>query len=253
MSGLPERMIEYSKLASEKLGEFLPKSDALNKRVVDAMNYSLLAGGKRFRPYLLLRACEICGGNREDAFHAACAIECIHTYSLIHDDLPCMDDDDLRRGKPTCHVQFDEPTALLAGDSLLTYAFQLISEAPLHGDKITKLVQVLSSRAGFSGMVGGQMADLLCEEMQPDEKIMYYIHEHKTADLIVAAVLMGAICAGADSEELSRWEKFGYNCGIAFQISDDVCDCISTSEEMGKEVGKDADAGKQNAVRIFGL
>jgi farnesyl diphosphate synthase len=245
-----EKIAEHVNTA---LDELLPKPEGPSARLVEAMRYSVLNGGKRFRAFLVIRACELSGGKREQAVHTACAIECLHAYSLIHDDLPAMDDDDLRRGKPSCHKKFDEATAILAGDALLTLAFELVASAPIPGDRIARNVRILAERAGHKGMVGGQMSDMLGENEPPNPALMLTIHEHKTADLIAASVMMGANCGGAPSKLLEQWQDFGHNCGMAFQVSDDVCDSTSTAEEMGKAIGKDKSAGKQTAVAVLGL
>ncbi|MDZ7816029.1 MAG: polyprenyl synthetase family protein [Planctomycetota bacterium] len=176
-----------------------------------------------------------------------------HRISLIHDDLPAMDDDELRRGKPTCHFQFDEATAILAGDALLTYAFELLTHSKIPDSAKVNCVRSLAVRSGYSGMVGGQMADTVGETHEPNRELMDYIHAHKTGDLITCACELGAYCAEASADELERLRLFGRHCGLAFQVSDDICDHTSTSEEMGKQVGKDDDAGKQNAVRVHGM
>ena len=253
MAGIPARLAEYAHYTDERLIENLPQPQGPDARLVEAMRYSVMAGGKRFRPYLVFRSAEICGADREVAVHAACAVECLHTYSLIHDDLPAMDDDELRRGKPTCHVQFDEATAILAGDALLTYAFELLVSADIPDTAKVNCVRSLATRSGYAGMVGGQMADTVAENHEPDSLLMDYIHSHKTGDLITCSCELGAFCAGATEQQFNSLRQFGRYCGLAFQVSDDICDHISTSEEMGKEVGKDDDAGKQNAVRVHGM
>ncbi|RKY22221.1 MAG: polyprenyl synthetase family protein [Planctomycetota bacterium] len=247
------RLAEYAEFVNGRLDELLPRAEGPSAVLMEAMRYSVKAGGKRVRPYLALRAAEICGAERESAVHAACALECVHTYSLIHDDLPCMDDDDFRRGKPTCHKKFGEAAALLAGDALLTLAFELAASAPLPPERTSAVVRVLAERAGWKGMVGGQTADMLYEKEPPAEETVSFIHAHKTADLLTAAVLCGGLCAGADDEALGLLESYGFNFGMCFQVTDDILDVVSTSETMGKTVGKDAEAGKQTAVAVYGL
>ena len=246
------KLIQYAQLVDETLDKELPKPEGPASRLYEAMRYSVFAGGKRVRPYLALRACEISGGSVEQAVYASCAVECIHTYSLIHDDLPALDDDDLRRGQPTCHRKFGEATALLAGDALLTFAFELVSKAGITLEKKARVMEILACRAGQSGMVGGQMADIIGEKSEPNAELMHYIHMHKTADLITSAVLIGAVCGDADENMMRVWEEYGQNFGFAFQVTDDILDFSSTSEEMGKAVGKDADSGKQNSVVVLG-
>ncbi len=253
MSFDDSRLIEYSNYFDSRFEKMLPVLEGASSRLTDAMKYSAMAGGKRIRPYLVMRFCELCGSYRDNAIDVAAAIECIHTYSLIHDDLPALDNDDLRRGKPTSHKQFDESTAILAGDALLTFAFELVANASLDSVAVVEIVKILAVRAGYAGMVGGQMADILHEKNEPNADLMHYIHRHKTADLITASVICGAVCAGARSEQIEMAERFGINFGMAFQVTDDICDATCTAEEMGKAVGKDIGAGKQNAVAVYGI
>lgn len=235
------------------------------KRLADALEYSLLAPGKRLRPVLCLLACETLGGNLEAAMGNACALEMIHCYSLIHDDLPAMDDDDLRRGRPTCHRQFDEATAILAGDALQPMAFESILSSPLAPGALVESCQVLAWAAGIRGMVGGQMDDLLEEnrsqmrsgepqvnEISP-EKRLDAIHRRKTGAMIEASVLLGAIAAGTTPECRSAMTQYGRGIGIAFQIVDDLLDVESTSEKTGKATGKDAARGKLTFPGIYGI
>jgi geranylgeranyl diphosphate synthase type II len=235
------------------------------KRLMEAVEYSLLAPGKRLRPVLCLMACETAGGNLHQAIGNACALEMIHCYSLIHDDLPAMDDDDLRRGRPTCHRQFDEATAILAGDALQPLAFESILSASLGPSALVESCQVLAWASGIRGMVGGQMDDLLEEnrsQMQshlsegveePPAKRLDSIHRRKTGAMIEASVVLGAIAAGATSECRSALAKYGRGIGIAFQIVDDLLDVESTSEKTGKATGKDAGRGKLTFPGIYGI
>jgi len=236
-----------------RLGGLLPSAEGPAARLMEAMRYSALAGGKRVRPYLCVRACELADGKMSDALDVACALECIHTYSLIHDDLPALDNDDLRRGQPTNHRKFDEATAILAGDGLLTLAFEIIACADLPAERTREVLREVAIGAGWSGMVGGQMADILYEKSLPREELVRFIHTRKTGALIKASVLAGAACAGADEKKTAALATFGEKCGFVFQVTDDICDSLSTPEEMGKGVGKDNEAGKQNAVSVWGV
>lgn len=231
----------------------LPKADDGQQEVVDAMKYSLLNGGKRLRPVFCLEFARACGAPRQDALNFACAIEYIHTYSLIHDDLPCMDNDDMRRGKPSCHKQFDEATALLAGDALLTHAFQIIADADLPDDRKLMAVSLLSQNSGVCGMLGGQVIDLKYEKENPDLKQLLTVHKLKTGALISAACLLGCIAAGAGREKMAAASKFAYNLGIAFQIKDDILDIVGDSAILGKPVGSDAENNKTTYATIKGV
>ncbi|NQT86313.1 polyprenyl synthetase family protein [bacterium] len=221
-------------------------------RLGEAMRYSVFAGGKRFRPMLVLLACDLFGGNRERAIPAACAIEMIHTYSLIHDDLPAMDDDDFRRGRPSSHKAFDEATAILAGDALLTLAFEAAA-SPASGDAAAAIVRELARGAGTQGMLGGQMADMVMEQTEPTAEAVDFIHRHKTAALVVAALRLGAVAADASQEDVDRIGRYGEAVGLAFQVADDVLDVQSSSAELGKTVGKDAASGKVTYPAVYGL
>ena len=235
------------------------------KRLADALEYSLLAPGKRLRPVLCLLACETLGANLEQALGNACALEMIHCYSLIHDDLPAMDDDDLRRGRPTCHRQFDEATAILAGDALQPMAFESILGGRLEPPALVESCQVLAWAAGIRGMVGGQMDDLLeenrsqmqCDEPngieEPPEKRLDSIHRRKTGAMIEASVILGAIAANATPECRTALAKYGRGIGIAFQIVDDLLDVESTREKTGKATGKDAARGKLTFPGVYGI
>lgn len=228
-------------------------------RLRDAMAYSLLAGGKRLRPLLTLLACEACGGGVSSAIPAACALEMVHTYSLVHDDLPAMDDDAVRRGRPTNHKQFDEATAILAGDALLTLAFQTVAESDASADRIASCVGELGRAAGACGMVGGQMADLAEEgrfpvetESPSDLERLEFIHRRKTGALIACALKMGGLIAGADENTLKSLEIYGKSVGHAFQIADDLLDVVGDEVKMGKGVRKDADVGKLTYPVLLG-
>lgn len=219
-----------------------------------AMRYSLLAGGKRLRPVLCLAASEACGGTARHALPAACAVELIHTYSLIHDDLPCMDDDDLRRGKPTSHKAFGEGMAVLAGDALLTQAFALLAKAkPSGGYDTSSLVAELAHAAGSRGLIAGQAADLEAEGRKPSEPALYFIHAAKTGMLLRASLKLGGMCGGAAKRQLSALDRFGFALGLAFQIQDDILDATRSARQLGKTAGKDAADGKMTFPALFGL
>ncbi len=235
------------------LDRFVPRGEARPARLHTAMRYSLEAGGKRLRPVLVLAAAELLGGRDDAPLAAAVAIECVHTYSLIHDDLPCMDNDDLRRGRPTAHRQFDEATALLAGDALLTHAFALLVEN-YSGELARTLVRELADAAGSRRLIGGQMEDLLAERKPsttPDE--LEFIHLNKTAAMIEAALVMGGSVAGAREESIATLRRAGRHLGLAFQIIDDLLDATADTATLGKTAGKDAKAGKATFVKLHGI
>ncbi len=236
-----------------KLANLLTPTDETPAELVDAMRYAALGGGKRLRPFLVTRCCEILGGSDTDALPAAAAIECVHVFSLVHDDLPAMDDDDLRRGRPTCHKKFNEWLAILAGDGLLTYAFELITTHVPDPARAASIVRELAVRTGWSGMIGGQVADIRGENEQPTRERAEYVHVRKTAALFVGACRMGAIAAGASADKVEQIGRFGLHLGCAFQIADDLLDVTATADEMGKETGKDASAGKQSFPAAIGV
>lgn len=218
------------------------------------MRYSLFAGGKRLRPVLCLAAAEACGGNENLAMPLACAVECIHTYSLIHDDLPCMDDDDFRRGKPTSHKVFGEGIAVLTGDALLTIAFEIVAKAKASSRyPHATLVREIASASGSLYLIAGQVADLEGEGKKTSHKQLVYIHERKTSALLTSAIRLGAMSANATAAKLQALTKFGYNLGMAFQVIDDILDATKTSEDLGKTAGKDAKAGKATYPSILGI
>src|SRR5687768_1655941 len=216
-----------------------------------AIRHSMFAGGKRLRPILLLAACEACGGDSEMAVPAACAVECIHTYSLIHDDLPCMDDDDFRRGRPTCHKVYGEAIAVLAGDALQPLAFQLLLRSDT--SDMSDLARELATAAGSRFLIAGQVRDLEAEGRTATFDELRTIHEGKTAALLTCCFRLGAIIAGASPEKLAALTTFGHALGLAFQVIDDILDCTQSSEKLGKTAGKDAAAGKSTYVSILGL
>lgn len=234
----------------------LPAAGTRPARLHEAMHYSLQAGGKRLRPVLVLAAAELCDPEgRHDPLPAAVAIECVHTYSLIHDDLPCMDNDDLRRGRPTAHKAYDEATALLSGDALLTHAFYLLSTAYAYEPSLAAtLVHTLSQAAGSERLIGGQMEDLQAEkrgDVEPDD--LRFIHLNKTAAMIEAALVMGARVGRASPASLEGIRDAGRELGLAFQIVDDILDATADTATIGKTAGKDAEAGKATYVSLYGL
>ncbi|MBD2022757.1 polyprenyl synthetase family protein [Leptolyngbya sp. FACHB-36] len=226
------------------------------ERIYEAMRYSLMAGGKRLRPILCLATCELSGGTPEMATPTACALEMIHTMSLIHDDLPAMDNDDYRRGKLTNHKVYGEDIAILAGDGLLAYAFEhvAIETKNVDPERILKVVAVLGRAVGAAGLVGGQVVDLECEgKCDVSLETLNFIHNHKTAALLEASVTSGAILAGASDSELQRLSRYAQHIGLAFQIVDDILDITATQEELGKTAGKDLQAQKATYPSIWGL
>ncbi|MGN1306523.1 MAG: polyprenyl synthetase family protein [Faecousia sp.] len=227
------------------------KDDAPQKELFEAMRYSLLAGGKRLRPVLTQAFCELCGGNAEEALPFGAAIEMVHTYSLIHDDLPCMDNDDFRRGKPTNHRVYGEATAVLAGDALLTAAFSQLAKAKLPAERIVEAVRVLSFCAGELGMVGGQVLDMDAEQRECTEQEVYDIQSRKTGALISAACQLGVIAAGGSEKQQAAASAYAESLGLAFQIEDDILDVVGDAQKLGKAVG--VDEKKNTFVRLYGI
>ncbi|MEY4299000.1 MAG: hypothetical protein RIR25_236 [Verrucomicrobiota bacterium] len=247
--------IKRTRAAVEKsLRASVPPGAVKPATIHRAMRYSLLAGGKRLRPILCCAAAEACGGSTRGAMPAACAVELVHTYSLIHDDLPCMDDDDLRRGRPTSHKVFGEGIAVLAGDALLTSAFAMLATARPQGRYgVGDLVTELAGAAGSRGLIAGQVADLEAEGKKPSEPSLYFIHAAKTGMLLRAALKLGAMCAGAQKSEVSALDRFGFALGLAFQVQDDILDATQSAKKLGKTAGKDAAAGKMTFPSLYGL
>lgn len=246
----------WSRLArqvNEALERYMPDEKTPPAELHAAMRYSVFAGGKRFRPVLCLLSTRLVGGRERAALPAACAIEMVHTYSLIHDDLPAMDDDDFRRGKPTLHRKFGEATAILAGDALLTLAFETISRRVKDASVAVRLCEELSRAAGHAGMAGGQVFDLQGEGKEPDARLVGEIHRRKTAALIRASARMGAIAGGATKAHLRDLSRFGENLGLLFQITDDLLDETGDAAAVGKRLHKDAARGKQTWPRIHGI
>lgn len=240
------------------LKEYLPKEEGWQKTVIAAMNYSVLAGGKRLRPMLMEETYRLFGGKGREIEPFMAAIEMIHTYSLVHDDLPAMDNDEYRRGRKTTHVVYGEAMAILAGDGLLNYAFETAMKSfTMEGDleKKARALSVLAQKAGIYGMIGGQTADIEAEDLgdQVTTEHLMFIHAHKTSALIEAAMMTGAILAGASQEEIAQIEKASYEIGIAFQIQDDILDVTSTLEMLGKPIGSDAKNHKTTYVTLKGL
>ncbi len=243
------------------LRELLPRADVAPQRLHEAMRYAVLDGGKRVRPLLVFAAGEMAGADAQRLNIAAAAVELIHAYSLVHDDMPCMDDDVLRRGKPTCHVQYDEATALLVGDSLQTLAFQLLAEHSLNDDAQRQLdmIRLLAQASGSRGMAGGQAIDLASVGKSLTLPELEFMHIHKTGALIRAAVLLGAHCgsdkqrSSVSSEQLDKLDRFSKLIGLAFQVVDDVLDCEADTATLGKTAGKDADNAKPTYVSLLGI
>ena len=251
---LPEFFDEDLQLVDAALQRLLPAADTAPKSIHEAMRYSVFAGGKRIRPILCLESARIFSAEIEPALEPACALEFIHTYSLIHDDLPALDNDDLRRGKPTCHKKFGEAIAILAGDGLLTLAFETIGAAPVDAAlRVAMVTEVAKSAGTMQGMVGGQVADLEAEGKPVGAKTLEYIHRSKTAALIRAAITVGAICAGASQEDVARLRRFGEAIGWAFQVTDDILDVEESSAALGKTAGKDIAQRKATYPAVFGL
>lgn len=245
-----QKYLEQTASALEKIcGRFLPEES----EVCRAARYSLLGGGKRIRAVLVLSVCEMLGGNMAAAEQFAAAIEMLHCYSLIHDDLPCMDNDDLRRGRPSCHKAFGEATAMLAGDVLLTEAFEAIANAPASAQACVRAAKALGAGAGSRGMVYGQELDLKYESLAATEEQLRLIHRNKTGALINAAVQMGAAAAEADEEKCKALEAYAYGIGLVFQIVDDVLDVTSTPEQLGKPIGSDSENGKTTFATLYGV
>ena len=242
--------MNYLDEINSALKEYLPAADDV---VSQAMRYSVENGGKRIRPALLLEFCRVCGGDYKKAVPFACALEMIHTYSLIHDDLPCMDNDDFRRGKPSCHIAFGEEYALLAGDALLTLAFETAMKSNLSAEITVKAAKELAKAAGVMGMVGGQVLDLQNEGKKVGVSDLQKTDELKTGELIRVACVLGCVCAGADDNKIAAAEKYAHDIGIAFQIVDDILDVTSDEETLGKPIGSDEENQKSTYVSLLGI
>lgn len=231
----------------------VPDGDPLYQEVAEAMRYSLLAGGKRIRALFVLECCAALGGRREEALPLAAAIEMVHAYSLIHDDLPCMDDDDLRRGKPSCHKVYGEATALLAGDALLTLAFETAAGAPLPEGLRLRAVAALARAAGYRGMIGGQVIDLAYENRPMEPEVLATLHRLKTGALLSVSAQLGAIAASAGEDSQRALGDFAEDVGLAFQIADDILDAVGDEAKLGKPIGSDAEQGKTTFVTLYGV
>ncbi len=256
---LAEFLQDARRRVDEALARFLPEVDespgaSCPARLASAMRYSLLGGGKRLRPALALMAAEACGADPAVALPAACALEMVHTYSLVHDDLPSMDDDDLRRGRPTCHKAFDEATAVLAGDALLSLAFEVVARHVRPAAAAAECVRALAEASGPAGMVGGQMADLLAQgRTDGTAEALEAIHRRKTGALLRAALQLGGVSAGADEATLQALDAYGRGVGLAFQIVDDLLDVQGDEAKLGKRVGKDSALGKWTYPGFLGV
>lgn len=252
-----EKLSEYILFTEENLKKYNSHTEETlpQKNLTDAMNYSLEAGGKRIRPALVYAFCEAFGGDYRKAAAPACAIEMIHTFSLIHDDLPAMDNDDFRRGKPSCHKAFGEAMAILAGDALSVLPFEIIADDDSLTDmQKVKIISCLAKAVGKAGMIGGQVIDMENEERNDvDEANLRNMYRNKTGQLIAVSCVMGGICAGASEKQLDAASEYAFRLGLAFQIIDDILDVTSTSEELGKPVGSDAEENKTTFVTLYGI
>ena len=256
------KYLKYKDILEDYLLNYIPPIDDKSKTLKDAMEYSLTAGGKRIRPVLLMASCEFAGGDYKDALPYACALEYIHTYSLIHDDLPAMDNDDLRRGKPTNHIVYGEGNAILAGDGLLNSAFEIMSkDLMMYFDKPKAMVNrikamhIIAKSAGVQGMIAGQITDLESEDFSPDSidgDVLNYIHINKTAALIQGAIKAGITLGGGEEKMVHDFSKYGENLGLAFQIADDILDIKGRSEDLGKMPGSDRENNKLTYVSLYG-
>lgn len=247
---------DYQNLINDNIYKYLPESQTENNIVGDAMKYSLSIGGKRIRPMLVLEFCRVCGGNIGKAMPFAIALEMIHTYSLIHDDLPCMDDDNMRRGMPSCHIKYGEEYALLAGDGLLTAAFGVIADSEIASEKpdvAIKAISALSRLAGVCGMIGGQEIDLTYENRSASLDVLEVLDSLKTGALIRCAAYLGVISACDNEKYIAAADIYSKNIGHAFQIVDDILDVIGDEKQLGKPIGSDAQSGKSTYVSLLGL
>ncbi|WP_305042968.1 polyprenyl synthetase family protein [Geoalkalibacter sp.] len=244
-------------LVDAALDRYLPGADTLPEKLHQAMRYSVMAGGKRLRPILILASCAAVGGREELALPAACAMEMIHTYSLIHDDLPAMDNDDFRRGRPTNHKVYGEATAILAGDALLTEAFELLADRALNpevpAETLLRVTHLIARCAGSTGMVGGQVVDMESEGKEIDFPTLEYIHTRKTGALMLASVQSGALIGAADETAFDALTRYGSAAGLAFQIADDILNVVGDSSTLGKAAGSDAERGKATYPALIGL
>jgi len=245
-----EQIARRARQVDAALRDYLARAEGAPDRLAEAMRYSLEAGGKRLRPALVLECCALCGGQDDAAMPAAAAIECVHTFSLIHDDLPGMDDDDLRRGRPTNHKIFGEAMAILAGDALLTFAFELIARDVRPAARSQAMSLAMARGVGWQGMIAGQALDLLAESGAPRLEQVREIHALKTARLMATACVLGGLAADAPADHLAILDRYGHHLGLAFQAVDDLLDVVGSSQILGKTAGKDAKAGKQSLPRV---
>ncbi|WP_017932247.1 polyprenyl synthetase family protein [Robiginitomaculum antarcticum] len=255
MSDFKFEITEFARRFEGRFDGYLPRSEGLNARIAAAMRYTALGGGKRLRPYFVITVAKMLGYDDEPAWRVAAALECVHVYSLVHDDLPCMDNDDVRRGKPTVHRQWDEATAVLTGDALLTHAFELMC-TPMDGvDPVLQLAlsAELAMRSGEAGMIGGQMIDLSMDELDQTEKTITTLQDLKTGALIHYAISAGARLGGASKAQYNALSRYARRVGLLFQITDDLLDVEGNAHVMGKAAGKDNDHGKATFVTILGL
>jgi farnesyl diphosphate synthase len=252
---LAQRLEETADRVTVALDTLLPRVQGPESKLMSAMRYAALGGGKRLRPFLVLETGRIFGVDERCLLRVAAALECIHTYSLIHDDLPCMDDDDVRRGRPTVHIAYDEATAILAGDALLTIAFEILSDPQTHADANVRIALVgrLAEAAGARGMVGGQMMDMIANELGDDIAAVTRMQRLKTGALMSYAVDMGGLMGRASDEARHALSAYAHDLGLAFQITDDLLDAEGNAEDVGKAVGKDAERGKATFVSLLGL
>lgn len=252
-----EKLSEYITFTEANLKKYNMHTEETQpqKNLIDAMNYSLEAGGKRIRPVLVYAFCEALGGDWHKAAAPACAIEMIHTFSLIHDDLPAMDNDDFRRGKPSCHKAFGEAMAILAGDALSVLPFEIIADDEnLTAEQKVKIISALTKAVGRAGMIGGQVIDMENEmRSDVDESNLRNMYRNKTGQLIAVSCIMGAICAGADEEQIQAAAEYAFRLGLAFQVIDDILDVTSTAEVLGKPIGSDAEENKTTFVTLYGV
>ena len=255
MTDFQARLKENGDRVTQALDALLPRPQGPETRLIEAVRYAALAGGKRLRPFLVMEVGALFDADETSLIRTATAIECVHTYSLVHDDMPCMDDDDLRRGQPTVHRKYDEPTALLVGDALLTFAFEILSEPPTHRDPQMRcrLITGLAKAAGVGGMVGGQAADMAPEEIGSDLIAVTRMNRMKTGALINFAVDAGALIGLASDAQRAALNRYAHDVGLAFQMVDDILDAEGVVRDTGKAVGKDVDRGKVNFVTVLGV
>lgn len=246
-------MIDYREKIDCEIDRLFPISNAQYSVVIDAARYCLTLGGKRIRPIIMLEFAKLCGGKEDDVIPFAVALEMIHTYSLIHDDLPCMDNDDMRRGKPSCHIKFGEDTALLAGDTLLTESFGVALKSKANAENKLRALDFLRIRAGADGMIGGQVMDLAFEKMTPDAEALKKMYLLKTGALLSAAAEIGCILSGADDDTINIAREYALNVGLAFQIIDDILDITGDEAVLGKPIGSDSENNKTTFVTLYGL